>query len=347
VGTGETFKEPSSPLFGVGANLRLTASIVTGFGGLRIPVGPSNLSLYGIVGARNFTDTLSVTLKAPVSGFTRSASKTEDWIDPIAGIYAHYRIDDKWFVNAEADGGAEVRQRHCILDLATDGVERKSAEVAADLRLKGAVRTVALIVAAELVECGQTKRTDAHAILNRGVVAGVLGVACACNRVRGADHRKGGRRAHRVISAQAVQYEGVVPPDGHLAEGPIADPGIGDGVEELPCAAGVPVCALKFERGEVVLDQGSGAVGQLRVIGVETRLEVEHERPIGRDRFVALNPDIRLAEPIRQYRGARAVAVLRNKRFDPVGIGAVEWDSMRLVAGADVDPPVKRDAVPR
>ena len=79
VGTGETFKEPSSPLFGVGANLRLTASIVTGFGGLRIPVGPSNLSLYGIVGARNFTDTLSVTLKAPVSGFTRSASKTEDW----------------------------------------------------------------------------------------------------------------------------------------------------------------------------------------------------------------------------------------------------------------------------
>ncbi len=105
VGTSETFNEPSSPLFGVGANLKLTASIVTGFGGLRIPVGPTNLSLYGIVGARNFSDTLSVTLQAPVSGFTHSASATKDWIDPIAGIYAHYRIDDKWFVNAEADGG--------------------------------------------------------------------------------------------------------------------------------------------------------------------------------------------------------------------------------------------------
>ncbi len=105
VGKSETFDEPSSPLFGVGANLRLTASIVTAFGGLRIPVGPPNLSLYGIVGARNFTDTISVTLKAPVPGVTRSASKTEDWVDPIAGIYAHYRIDDKWFVNAEADGG--------------------------------------------------------------------------------------------------------------------------------------------------------------------------------------------------------------------------------------------------
>jgi len=40
-----------------------------------------------------------------VSGFSRWDSATKDWIDPIAGIYAHYRINDKWFVNAEADGG--------------------------------------------------------------------------------------------------------------------------------------------------------------------------------------------------------------------------------------------------
>jgi len=44
----------------------LTASIVTGFGGLRIPIGPPSLSLYGIVGARNFTDTISVTLSPGV-----------------------------------------------------------------------------------------------------------------------------------------------------------------------------------------------------------------------------------------------------------------------------------------
>ena len=40
VGKNETFEEPSSPLFGVGANLKLTASIVTAIGGVRIPVGP-------------------------------------------------------------------------------------------------------------------------------------------------------------------------------------------------------------------------------------------------------------------------------------------------------------------
>ena len=100
VGTGETFNEPSSPLFGVGANLRLTASIVTGFGGLRIPVGPPDLSLYGIVGARNFTDTLSVTLQAPVSGFTRSASADQ-------GLGRPHRRD----LRALPDRRQMVRQR--------------------------------------------------------------------------------------------------------------------------------------------------------------------------------------------------------------------------------------------
>jgi hypothetical protein len=105
VGKNETFEEPSSPLLGAGANLKLTASIVTAIGGVRIPVGPTNLSLYGIVGARNFNEKISITLQAPVSGFSLSTSKTEDWVNPVAGIYAHYRIDDKWFVNAEGDGG--------------------------------------------------------------------------------------------------------------------------------------------------------------------------------------------------------------------------------------------------
>jgi hypothetical protein len=106
VGTGVTFKEPGSPLFGVGADLKLSSIVTTAVGGMRIPVGPPNLSLYGIVGARYFHDGTSITLTGPAFGFSHNTSVAKDWVDPIVGFYGHYRIDDKWFVNSEADIGA-------------------------------------------------------------------------------------------------------------------------------------------------------------------------------------------------------------------------------------------------
>jgi hypothetical protein len=105
VGTAFTFKNPDSPLYGVGTNVKLTSTIVTGFGGLRIPIGPPNLELYGTVGARYFEDGVSITLKGPVFGFQHYTSASKDWIDPVVGLAAHYRIDPKWFVNAQADIG--------------------------------------------------------------------------------------------------------------------------------------------------------------------------------------------------------------------------------------------------
>ena len=105
VGTSETFKNPDSPLYGVGANLKLSTTIVTGFGGLRIPVGPPNLELYGTVGARYFEDGLSVTLNFPVLGYDRYTSQSKHWIDPVVGLAAHYHIDPKWFVTAQGDIG--------------------------------------------------------------------------------------------------------------------------------------------------------------------------------------------------------------------------------------------------
>jgi hypothetical protein len=105
VGTGLTFKNPDSPLYGVGADLKLSSTIVTGFGGLRIPIGPPNLALYGTVGARYFNDRLSVTLRTPVFGFERSATGNRDWVDPVIGLAGTYRIDDRWFVNGLADIG--------------------------------------------------------------------------------------------------------------------------------------------------------------------------------------------------------------------------------------------------
>jgi hypothetical protein len=105
LGASGTFKDPSSPLFGVGANLKLTQTIVTAFGGLRIPVGPPNLQLYGTLGARYFNVGAALTLKGPVFGFQKSASASRDWVDPVVGFVARYGIDDKWFVTAQGDGG--------------------------------------------------------------------------------------------------------------------------------------------------------------------------------------------------------------------------------------------------
>jgi hypothetical protein len=105
VGTGATFRNPTSPLFGVGADLSLNVALATGFGGVRIPMGPPNLSLYGVVGARyvNLGDTL--TLRTPVFGFIHTSSANKDWADPVTGLAANYRVADKWFVNAYVDAG--------------------------------------------------------------------------------------------------------------------------------------------------------------------------------------------------------------------------------------------------
>lgn len=105
LGVGSTFKDPSSPLFGVGANIKLTETVVTAFGGVRIPIGPPNLQLYGTLGARYFGLGASLTLKGPVLGFQKSASASRDWVDPVVGLVGRYRFNDKWFVSAEADGG--------------------------------------------------------------------------------------------------------------------------------------------------------------------------------------------------------------------------------------------------
>jgi hypothetical protein len=106
VGGGSNIKDISSPLFGDHTNLTLTQGIVTAFGGLRIPVGPPNLQLYGTVGARYFYSRSALDLSFPVSGFpTASFALTKNWADPVAGLVAHYVINDKWFVNFLADMG--------------------------------------------------------------------------------------------------------------------------------------------------------------------------------------------------------------------------------------------------
>jgi hypothetical protein len=105
VGSSLTYKNPSSVLFGTQADIKLTPTIATAFGGVRIPIGSPNLQLYGTIGARYFNDGVAITLRTPVVGFEHHTSASRDWIDPVIGLAAHYRVNDKWFVNAQADIG--------------------------------------------------------------------------------------------------------------------------------------------------------------------------------------------------------------------------------------------------
>jgi len=105
LGSSLTYRNPSSVLYGTQADLELTTTIATAFGGIRIPIGPPNLQLYGTLGARYFNGGFGITLNVPVVGFQHDTSVSKDWIDPVVGLAAHYRIDDRWFVNAQADIG--------------------------------------------------------------------------------------------------------------------------------------------------------------------------------------------------------------------------------------------------
>jgi hypothetical protein len=105
IGGGTNFEDPASALYGAHANLTETLGIFTAFGGLRIPVGPPNLQLYGTVGARYFHMHTALDLSLPVPGFEPSFGLTKDWADPVAGLTAHYVVNDKWFVNFLTDLG--------------------------------------------------------------------------------------------------------------------------------------------------------------------------------------------------------------------------------------------------
>jgi len=106
IGAGSNFRDPTSALFGDHGNLTLTQGIFTAFGGVRIPVGPPNLQLYGTGGVRYFYSRTALDLSFPVSGFPPAGfAITKNWADPVAGVAAHYIINDKWFINFLADMG--------------------------------------------------------------------------------------------------------------------------------------------------------------------------------------------------------------------------------------------------
>ncbi|MGA7199208.1 hypothetical protein [Roseiarcus sp.] len=102
VGGSGTVSVRNAPL---GTDLTLTEGIVTAFGGLRIPIGLPNLDLYGTVGARYMYNGTKLTVSGPFGLLSVDQSVNKDWVDPVAGFAAHYRFDDRWYMNVLGDLG--------------------------------------------------------------------------------------------------------------------------------------------------------------------------------------------------------------------------------------------------
>jgi hypothetical protein len=90
---------------GVNAGLTLNETFATATGGVRIPTASPDWSVYGVVGARYFNVNGSLELQTNFGGYSRFASQGKEWVDEIVGVKARHRIDDKWFIDFEANAG--------------------------------------------------------------------------------------------------------------------------------------------------------------------------------------------------------------------------------------------------
>jgi hypothetical protein len=79
--------------------------IASGYVGYRLPVGSENFDLSLLAGLRYTRLTLDLTVQPGFLPLTFAREWERNWIDPLIGVSARYRINEKWFVNAVADVG--------------------------------------------------------------------------------------------------------------------------------------------------------------------------------------------------------------------------------------------------
>ncbi|GGF82365.1 hypothetical protein GCM10007301_48090 [Azorhizobium oxalatiphilum] len=94
---------------GAEADVDLTQTIVTGAVGYMLPTGRNDLDFALTAGLRYMRLSADVSLVPTFLPATISDSQAKSWIDPTLGFFAHWALDEKWFVNATMDiGGFDV-----------------------------------------------------------------------------------------------------------------------------------------------------------------------------------------------------------------------------------------------
>ena len=76
IGGSGILQNPDNALYGGKTSLTLNEGFITAFGGVRVPLGIPNLSLYGTVGARNFYSGTKLTVSGPFGLFNGTETVT-------------------------------------------------------------------------------------------------------------------------------------------------------------------------------------------------------------------------------------------------------------------------------
>lgn len=110
--------------FGDGGTVKFsqTQAIASGVVGYRLPFGPPNLDISATAGFRYNYIRAKVDVDLGLFPLADSRSGSVSWVDPTVGVFMHYDINDKWFVNGIADvGGFGIGSKITAQGFATIG----------------------------------------------------------------------------------------------------------------------------------------------------------------------------------------------------------------------------------
>lgn len=89
----------------LGYDFSQTQITAQGLVGYKLPLGIPRLELSPTVGFRYQNVSADLGVGPVLLPISVSDGGTQQWIDPTVGLYAHYEINDRWFVNALGDVG--------------------------------------------------------------------------------------------------------------------------------------------------------------------------------------------------------------------------------------------------
>ncbi len=107
---------------GTRVEFEMRQMIASAIAGYRLPLTSSDVDLYATAGIRYQRITGKIEATPGLIPVTVSNSSVEQWADPIIGLAATWRINNRWFVNAMADiGGFGAGSRFTTQGFASAG----------------------------------------------------------------------------------------------------------------------------------------------------------------------------------------------------------------------------------